>query len=291
VKSSAKKKATRFWQGASALVGLLRSSRPARHAALAMILLGLMCFAALQFWGEVYGHVESQPEYRVAANDIEIPATPAWIHADVKAEAVRQGGLPSQLSILDPHLTQRLEQAFGLHAWVAHVDSVRTSYPAHIRVDLQYRRPIAMVEVYGGLLPIDIDGVLLPTEDFSPQEAQVYPRICGVHSSPLGPLGTRWDDPSVEAAAHLAEYLKSIWQTLSLHHLLVSLPQPESEVKDPQLAIVTRGGIAFRWGPATSVQTASPEIASQRIARLQQLARTFGSLDAVPPESRDLSGG
>src|SRR5262249_40387228 len=157
-------------------------------------------------------HVESQPEYRVATKDIEIPAAPAWIRADVKTEAIRQGGLPPQLSILDPHLQQRLEQAFGLHAWVAHVENVRTSYPARICVDLQYRRPVAMVEVYGGLLPIDIDGVLLPTEDFSPQEAQTYPRICGVRSSPLGPLGTRWDDPSVEAAAHLGEYLKSRWQ-------------------------------------------------------------------------------
>ena len=76
MKPSAKKKATRLWHAVATLFGLLRSSRPARHAALAMIVLGLMCFAALQFWGEVYGHVESQPEYLVAASDIEVPSPP-----------------------------------------------------------------------------------------------------------------------------------------------------------------------------------------------------------------------
>ena len=45
-----------------------------------------------------------------------------------------------------------------------------------------------MVEVDGGTaaLPVDVDGVVLPTQDFSAADADAYPRIGEIRTTPSG---------------------------------------------------------------------------------------------------------
>jgi cell division septal protein FtsQ len=180
-----------------------------------------------------------------------------------------------------------LSQAFLLNPWVAHVEKVTTAYPARVHVALLFRRPVAMVEVYGGLLPIDRDGVLLPTEDFSPGEARNYPRIAGVKSSPLGPLGTAWGDPVIEAAAKLADVLRGEWDALQLHHIA---EHDRAATDGSRLAfdLVTRGGTIFIWGSAPHDESDGEPEASKKLARLFQWSETGQSLEQVPIDQRDL---
>ena len=71
------------------------------------------------------------------------------------------------MSILDDELVQKIQTAFSLHPWVANVTHVTKRHPAHVDVELEYRKPVAMVEVHengsDGLYPVDTDGVLLPS--------------------------------------------------------------------------------------------------------------------------------
>jgi hypothetical protein len=189
---------------------------------------------------------------------------------------------------LDDRTTNRLSQAFSLHPWVSRVAAVRTAYPTHIAVDLVYRRPVAMVEVPGGLLPIDADGILLPTEDFTPEQARDYPRAAGIDSTPLGPVGTRWGDPKVEAAAKLAELLADDWQQLGLRRILVREETTAESGRRLVLDLTTRGGTTLVWGSQLGSEVASELKPAEKLKRLRQLASADGGLDAAEAEKRDL---
>ena len=115
-------------------------------------------------------------------------ATPAW--------TARSG-------VLDDNLPERVAHAFSLHPWVAKVGLVRRLSPARLEVELVYRRPVCMVEVREGPLPVDGQGVLLPSDDFSPVEKEHYPRLTGIDTMPMGPVGQRWGDGRVVGGAEL----------------------------------------------------------------------------------------
>ena len=176
---------------------------------------------------------------------------PPWIHTDLKAEVLRDASLDGPLSLLDKELTVRVAHAFALHPWVAKVQRVSKRSPAGVQVDLDYRRPVAMVEVPGpALLPVDGEGVLLPTADFSPQDARQYPRIAEIKTSPLGPVGTRWGDTHVTGGARIAAALLDDWQALKLHQVVPAAPDRFSRRGNRHLRVVRPGRDASRLGPS-----------------------------------------
>ena len=107
-----------------------------------------------------------------------------------------------------------------------------------------------MVEVPGGLLPMDAEAMLLPTADFSPAEAENYLRISGASSSPLGPLGTAWSDPAIAAAAKLADLLQPAWTDLQLRRIRIRNLVAASGAQMMFLELGTRSGTTFVWGAA-----------------------------------------
>jgi hypothetical protein len=266
----------------------VRKSPFARRIMLAAIVLIVIIAGSLIMWRKLQFHVAGQPEYLVAAENVEITPPPAWIHTDIKAEVVRDAGLTKKISILDEHAPQRLSEAFALDPWVERVAGVHTSYPAHIRIDLIYRHPVGMVEVSGGLLPVDAQSVLLPTAGFSATEAQSYPRIAGVTTSPLGVLGTPWGDAVVEQAAKVAALLQGVWQPLRLHHIQAQPIADGDGSGGTALQLVTRGGAVFLWGAAPGNETDGEAKAAGKLARLEKLAAEFKTLDAVPSTQHDL---
>jgi cell division septal protein FtsQ len=269
-------------------LAMLRSAPWTRQLFVVALIGVLLVACSFVVWAKVRPHVQTQSEYLVPLSAIEITPPPNWIHADIRTEVIRDAGLPPKLSILDDRLSDRLTHAFALHPWISRVDRVQTSYPARIEVKLSYRRPVAMVAVYGGLLPIDADGVLLPTEDFTPQEAQKYPRVVGVTSSPLGPIGTRWGDPSIEAVAKLGALLAADWQSLQLHHIARQEQNTIEASNHLRLELFTRNGTSFLWGSPPGDELVDEIGAAEKMARLKQLA-SVGGLDAVPTNNRDLS--
>ncbi len=258
------------------------------RAVLVIAAVSIVIVGSRTLWHMVRDHVQTRPEYQAAVEQIQLTPLPAWIHSDVKTEVIRDAGLPAELSILDERLFDRLKQAFALHPWIARVEKVERSYPAHIRVDVVYRRPVAMVEVSGGLLPVDADAILLPTADFSPAEAENYLRIAGAASSPLGPLGTAWADPAIAAAAKLADLLQPAWTDLQLRRIRIRNLIATGGAQIMFLELGTRSGTTFVWGAAPGSELPQEATAAEKLARLQQLASRQGSLDATPADQRDL---
>jgi hypothetical protein len=235
-------------------------------------------------WNFVGPGVLQSSRYILRQENLEISPPPEWIHTDVRAEVFRSLSFEGPLSIMDDGLTQRINDAFMLHPWVAHVHRVTKHHPSRVTVELDYRRPVCMVEVPGGLLPVDGEGAWLRSEDFSPVEASRYPRLTGVNLMPVGSVGTRWGDSRVVGGAEIAAALSPAWSELRLARIESSV-RPESG-EHFSYDLFTRAGTRILWGLPPGADVAGLVPAQEKVTRLRQFAAERGSLDG--PHQLDL---
>jgi hypothetical protein len=271
--------------------------RPSQRGALIIVAILVVAggaWGAYAVWQQIRGQVAASDDYRLTPQEIEITPPPPWVRGDVKAEALRSAGIDGPLSILDDDLVQKIQTAFSLHPWVANVVRVSKQHPAHVDVELTYRRPVAMVEVHengsDGLYPVDIDGVLLPSNDFSPLEARSYPRLAGVESSPLGAVGSRWGDPVVAGGARIAAALSAHWAEWKLWSIRWLKPATGSDASAPaDFDLITGAGQAIHWGAAPANEPPGEPTADQKIAQIKTFVDQHGSLDDPAAKAIDLS--
>jgi hypothetical protein len=254
------------------------------------VLLAAVGGSSFTLWKMVEEHVLRDPLYQLSPSQITVTAPPDWIRSDVKSEVIRDAGLDTPASILDDKLAERISQAFALHPWVAKVARVQKFSPARVEVDLIYRKPVCMVEVPGGLYPVDAEAVLLPSIDFSPIEARRYPRLSGVEPVTTSPVGTRWRDTRVSGAAEIAVLLLDDWNELNLHRIV---PLTTSSQAEPSFEIYTKPGTRIVWGRtpghAASSSTGGEVSAVEKLARLKKYFAQNSTLEGTHgPQDLDL---
>ena len=107
-----------------------------------------------------------------------------------------------------------------------------------------------MVEVSGGLLPVDGDGVLLPSDDFSPAEARKYPRLAEVKTVPIGPQGHSLGRcPRDRRSAKLAALLTTDWQAFKLARIVPTVPPAGVRSNDDiSYELISQGGSSHSVG-------------------------------------------
>ncbi len=307
-KKEPKKKERRLLRSVFAIV--LNAYRLLRHRRTLLggiALIAVTIVGARIIWQRMSNEIFLHADYQVELSEIEITPLPAWIRADIKAQSLRDGSLDPPLSIVDEDLLEKVAKAFAFHPWVARVDQTRygTRYPAHIEIDLVYRRPVAMIEVPGGLFPIDAEATLLPSADFTPLEARDYPRIVGIGSQPLGPVGTAWGDQAVLGAAQIAIACTPVWKELQLQSIrwvnpvMANTNPPAAPTANgngipatlssiaPYFELVTKSGTAIPWGAAPGEPTTTEPDAAAKISRLQKYIAEHGGLDEAA-RRRDL---
>jgi hypothetical protein len=251
-----------------------------RGAIGALVVVALFTFGGWRVWNHVRDDVLARPEYTLAAHLIQITPPPDWIRADVKTEALRDGSLDGMLSVMDEQLSEQLARAFRLHPWVASVQSVVRHYPGRVTVELVYRSPAAMVEVPGGLYPVDAEGVLLPSADFSVAEVRKYPRVGGIETQPLGPVGSNWGDRAVTGAAKVAQALRDVWHEWRLY-CIRRLPARVGHVAEAEAEyeLITEDGTTIHWGHAPGNEAAGELPAAEKRSRLAAYRSKHGDLD------------
>lgn len=251
-------------------------------------LLLLALLVSLPFWvpeaWEAIPDLSGNDEYLIPAAEITANEPPRWVPLDLVDQVVNRAQLPETLSLLDDGLTEEVAQAFLLHPWVADVVEVRKQpAPARITVQLEYRRPVCMVEKKTGLYPVDAEGILLPSSDFSLAETAHFLKVVGVRSTPLGPEGTSWGDPAVIGAARIAAFLHDKWDRLELRSIQpASAPDSAAAaagLDDLNFVLVTRGGSSILWGRAPGVDRPGELAPAQKIGRLEKYLADFGSFD------------
>lgn len=264
------------------------------HLQPALFIVFAILFAAA--WGASWVHVRdrvaAQREYSLEASQIEITPPPPWIRCDVKNEVLRDASLDRPLSLLDENLAKKIYDAFPLHPWIARVERVTKHFPARVKVDVAYRRPVCVVEVSGGVYPVDKESVLLPSGDFAPVDAARYPLLRGIDTQP-GPVGSTWGDKRVSEGCRLADALASVWMKFQLVSLTPLSRNEEVPVEDSSyesgsdsprdFELLTRGGSRIIWGRAPLAGNAEQRIVEAKISQLERYVSHRGSLDAAGP--------
>ncbi|HZZ73425.1 MAG TPA: hypothetical protein VFE24_14320 [Pirellulales bacterium] len=268
---------------------LRRLLRALRKPLLILLVIGGLSWGAWVLWGNVRDQVAIGPDYQLDPNKIELPPTPAWIHSDIRAQVIHDAGWGPTLSLLDERLTVKIAQAFQLNPWVAKVNRVSKQQPAGVQVDLEYRRPVAMVEVSGGVLAVDGEATVLPSEDFTADDAKRYARISGIQTGPRGPVGTRWGDNGVAGGARLAAFLYESWPTLLLKKIVPQVNAPTEAPEGLNFTLITRGDRALEWGHLPGHEVTGELAATEKLARLKQQVAETGSLEQGDPLPRFMS--
>jgi len=167
-------------------------------------------------WSRLGDRVRGAADLVLHPESITVEGVAPWVRADLKSEALRDASLDAGIPLDDPELVRRLARAFAMHPWVREVVSVTATHPAAADVVVRCREPVAMVAVPGGLLAVDAEAVVLPSDDFTAETAAEYPRITGVPSGPQGAVGFPWGDPLVEEGSAVAAAVGPDWKSLGL---------------------------------------------------------------------------
>lgn len=225
--------------------------------------------------------LSQQEAYQITPADITINEPPYWVPHDLIEDVIQRADFPAEMSLLDEELTENVAQAFAQHPWVEEVQEVRkASYPSRLSVTLVYRVPVAMIEKRTGLYPVDANGILLPTEDFSLSDTADYLKIVGVRSTPPSLQGDRWDDPLVLGAARIAAALRDEWRALGLRSIAVPDRITEDvSLQGSEFCLITNGGSAILWGRAPEIDQPGELSVAQKIGRLKKYLDDFGSFD------------
>jgi hypothetical protein len=210
--------------------------------------------------------------------DVELVGTADWISRDLKAEALRDASLDAGLPLDDPELARRLARAFDIHPWVREVVRVTPRHPAGAVVEIRCREPVVMIAVPGGLLAVDADGIVLPSDDFTAESAARYPKLAGITTSPRGAAGFPWGDPAVEEGAALAAVVGPEWKSLGLVEL-----RPIGDERSRSWDLAGAGDLLIHFGSAPGHERPGEPTAAMKVARLRKLAA-----DGLPTGEIDL---
>lgn len=238
-----------------------------RAAVGTIVVLAAAGAAGAWVWSIAAARVRSGPGSVLNPDQIRVEGIADWVAGDLRAEALADAQFDGPLLIDDPALARGIARAFAMHPWVRQVEEVRLLHPPAAVVRIACREPVAMVRVEGGVLPIDAEAVVLPSDGFTPETAAGYPKITGIQTSPRGPPGTPWGDPLVEQAAVLAAVVRPEWGPIGLSECRF-----DREGTRPGWTLVRKEGAAIRFGPAPGHETPGEPSAAVKIARLRTLA-------------------
>jgi hypothetical protein len=142
--------------------------------------------------------------------------------------------------------------------------------------------------VNDGLFAVDNQGVVLPHDDFSTADARQYPRIAGIRTSPLGPVGSPWRDAEVTGAAQVAAALRHDWAKLRLARISPGGFIGAGRTSDTQFNLTTHRGTTIHWGRAPGAARVGELSAGEKLAQLLELVARYQSLDDVPKSAQPI---
>lgn len=239
-------------------------------------------FVFLPKLNRVLPDLRNSDQYRLPSSRIEITPPPVWVPANLVEQVIRQANFPKELSLLDDVVVQKVARAFEQHPWIKGGVKIRTSVPARMFVEAEYREPVAMVRVPNGLFPIDGDAVLLPSKDFTDAQTRAYPVIEGITSMPRQSAGHAWGDASVLGGARLCVLLKPHWQAFGFQSVK-ALPLAAAEAMSSDglnFQLCTLGGSRVIWGRSPDSRHPGELPAEKKIDRIKFYLSHHGPFDS-----------
>lgn len=235
-------------------------------------------YFAWQAWGAE--HV-ARKYYGIEADAIQVTTPPEYIRSNIIA-AVYEDTAMESMSLMDRQACAKVGSAFGSHPWVRRVVGVQKLPGGILDVRLEYREPVAMVDVISrhsdagnvGCYAVDGEGVLLPSTDFAEADTMKFLHVVIPGAYPTGRLGTPFGDTRITAAAMLAKLLHPHREKLNLRSIGIHGDSRNNPVT--QLQIADADGGLYYWGSPPGVEYPGEFPA---MIKLQSL------LDGAPPGS------
>jgi len=242
------------------------------------VIVTVAIFAGRMAWERQREKVIRDEDSLLTADRIEVIGVPPWITTDLKWQALRNASLDMPLPLDAPDLERRLARAFDMHPWVRRVERVKTSHPAAAIVRVICREPVAMVRVEGGLLAVDRETILLPSDDFTAESAAEYPVVAGVSTSPRGPVGSPWGDPAVDEAVNL---ITTLGPEADAFGLVECSRVPREVTAGNWWELVGSDKLVVLFGSAPGRAVAGEPSAAQKIIRLRKIAAVHARGESV----------
>lgn len=262
-------------------------NRLLRHPAALLlgITLGIVIVGS-RLWESQRSELIDEGRFVISPACLEVTESPDWVPDNWLDAAFRDSRL-DEVSLLEYDAAETVANALAVQPWVRQVTRVRKR-PQGMAVDLEFRQPIAVVEIGNRqLIPVDKDGVVLDGKYFAGSQTEQFWRISV--RLPVGrPAlnGQIWPDSRVVGAAAIARAWESQQQPrLGLRWIVNdSLPdsagRDASELNDFQLWTANQLGIL--WGSAPGLEKPGEAQANKKIAALIQFAEETGGLLTVP---------
>lgn len=171
---------------------------------------------------------------------------------------------------------QHAADALRQSAWVKAVGAVERGHDGEVRLTLDLRQPMAVVEGKHGYHLVDHEGVRLPGLYLSHQlELLGMPVIVGVKSAP-GAEGYMWPGRDLQAGLSLVRLIGPQPYFGQVRAVDVSERDGQGRVR---LSLRTEHGLVM-WGLPPGEEGAAEPAAEQKLHALAEVYRQRGSIDA-----------
>ncbi|QDV24237.1 hypothetical protein [Aureliella helgolandensis] len=243
--------------------------------------------------------------YNLRLENLTVTDQPAWIKANVAQEVFRDSKL-EDVSLLDPHATATIAQAFEAHHWVKSASRVTKSTGAKVAVNLIYRRPAAMVhlpnytapqaagepnsnEALVYFFPIDSMGVLLPAQDLEEQQVLKHFLIYAEDVRSAGEVGKPFGDARIIEALKLCEFLEPERERWGLERINVYQDLRSGGASPWILILATRDrSREIIWGHAPTNEASGEPQPGEKLTRLRKWMDEPSTGTAQKPAVLDL---
>ena len=257
-----------------------------------MSLLVLAVFIAGSFYAykkfglEIVGRSDQQVSLE---NVVLVPEQPEWVKSSLKEQIIGQYEL-DKLLLDDEELVEQFAAAFELDSHVEEVVRIEKMVD-HIRVEVTYRVPVAMVEVKVDeqrfVFPVDRSAVVMQTNDFDEADLGEFLRLVSDYSKPKGNSGTPWGDPIITAGAAIANSLNDIaWKAMGLYRIY-SIAENDGSNRLYYVNLKNDENIRVLWGNPPGEEVSSEASVAEKVTNLEAFFKENSTL-SVSSETAEI---
>ncbi len=180
----------------------------------------------------------------------------------------------------DEHLCERVYDRLARNVWIRWIHRISKAKPGVVRVDCEYRLPIAMIQNHEYFYLVDEYGVRLPGQ-YGYQPGWLL--IQGVAEG-LPQPGEMWPGDDIAAGVRLAKMILEQPYHDQVEALLLHNYQGRRDPYSAHIELVTdRDGNRILWGSAPGEEL-EENTAAQKLRILSQNYRQHGRIDANQPK-------
>lgn len=224
-----------------------------------------------------------QALYALTPEQLTVTPQPVWISTSKVREEVFQRARLDRISLLDPKANATIAQAFEAHPWIRSTTRVTKAVGGKVAVDVVYRQPLAMVYCQPqsleasnapqtikepGFFPVDAEGIMLPTEDFSRAEVLEYFVIRADNATPTGQIGMAFGDVRIVNALKVCSLLEPVREREKLQSVYVEHDHRSSGDSPWIIVLETTDKHQIIWGHMPNAEGVGEPSASDKLQAL-----------------------